>query len=219
MLGERHMMRVVGLASVIWAAIFANQALAQDVRITEHQANATVSVNGQTITISRIQDHGHRLTGDFARTSRACPPACVQPMIAARGVATAGELEVLGFLKGPVSLSRGLLIDARMPDDFSRGSLPAAVNVPTATVAPENPYRADILRALGAVEGDRGDLDFTNALDLMLFSNGPWDPAATLMVQHLRESGYPADKINFYRAGLQGWLSLGLSVSAVQNQG
>ena len=212
------MMRVLGTASVICAAL-AGPALAQDVRITDSQANATFSLNGQTFTISRIQDQSHRLSGEFARTSRACPPACIQPMRAARGVATMGELEVMDFLKANVSTSTGLLVDARLPADFAGGAIPGAVNVPTETLAPGNPYRPDILRALGARDVAGGQFDFSGALELMVYGDGPWSDTARLMIRNLLDAGYPPEKITYYRAGMQGWVSFGLTTARPQTQG
>lgn len=47
-------------------------------------------------------------------------------MIAATGVATYGELEVLGFLETKVSDGAGLLLDVRSPHDFASSSIPGA---------------------------------------------------------------------------------------------
>jgi hypothetical protein len=38
------------------------------------------------------------LQGEFARTSRACPLDCIQPMHIADGITTLGDLELLDFL-------------------------------------------------------------------------------------------------------------------------
>ena len=84
----------------------------------------------------------------------------------------------------------GLLIDARLPDWFNKGATPGAVNVPFATLSAENPYQADILRALDAAPTDDG-FDFSNALILMIYGNGPWDAQGTHAVQALIAAGYP----------------------------
>ena len=84
----------------------------------------------------------------------------------------------------------GLLIDVRLPDWFNKGAIPGAVNVPFATLNAENPYQADILRALGATPTDDG-FDFSNALTLMIYGNGPWDAQGTHAVQALIAAGYP----------------------------
>lgn len=72
------------------------------------------------------------------------------------------------------------------------------MNVPFATLSAENPYQADILRALGAVPTD-GGFDFSNALTLMIYGNGPWDAQGTRAVQALIAAGYPPALIQNYR--------------------
>lgn len=191
---------------------------AQDVRLTADRPDASFTVNGQSFQISRAQDQENLLTGEFARTSRACPPFCIQPMQAAPDVETVAELEVIAFLETQVAQGTGLLIDARLPDWFAKGSIPAAVNVPFATLDATNPYRTEILQALGAT-GPDGDLDFSGALALTLFSNGPWDDQANRAMTNLLNAGYPAEKLLYYRGGLQDWLMLGLTVSIPDQAG
>ena len=190
----------------------------QEVRITPDRADSNFTVNGQSFTITRDQNQENQLTGEFTRTSRACPPFCIQPAQIAPDVATIAELEVLGFLETEVAQSTGLLIDSRLPDWFAKGSIPAAVNVPFATLDATNPYRTEILQALGAT-GTPDDLDFSGALDLVLFSNGPWDDQAARAALNLLEAGYPAEKLQFYRGGLQEWLLLGLTVAVPAQAG
>lgn len=211
------MQRLAGILLVTLTCA-GTSALAQDVRMTADRADASFAVNGQSFQISRSQDQENQLTGEFARTSRACPPFCIQPMQAAAGVGTLAELEVIGFLETEVAQGTGLMIDSRLPDWFAKGSIPAAVNVPFATLDPTNPYRTEILQALGAT-GPDGDLDFSGALDLALFSNGPWDDQATRAIAHLLDAGYPAEKLFYYRGGLQDWLMLGLTVSLPEQAG
>jgi hypothetical protein len=109
------------------------------------------------------------LSGDFARVARPCPTDCLQPISAADGVTTFGELEVLDFLEDVVSNREGLVLDTRIPDDFYTGSIPGAVNVPSRTLAADNRYRNDILRALGATAGPNDTLDFSGSMSLTLF--------------------------------------------------
>ena len=203
------------LAAICAAPLWAGEA----VNITPDIASVTVPTPSGPVRIARNPDPGHVITGEFARTSRACPPACIQPMRAARGVATMGELEVMDFLKANVSTSTGLLVDARLPADFAGGAIPGAVNVPTETLAPGNPYRPDILRALGARDVAGGQFDFSGALELMVYGDGPWSDTARLMIRNLLDAGYPPEKITYYRAGMQGWVSFGLTTARPQTQG
>lgn len=189
----------------------ATQANAQDVKITENMANARFAISGQVMTIERNQDQNHRIEGEFARTSRSCPPFCIQPVNIAEGVDLMGELEVIEFLQNQVQNGTGLLIDSRVPDWFAKGTIPGAVNVPFTTLDPENGFRDQILQALGAQTAS-GGLDFSNALELALFCNGPWCEQSPRAIRNLLDAGYPAEKIHYYRGGMQNWLLLGLTV-------
>ncbi|TNF21884.1 MAG: rhodanese-like domain-containing protein [Rhodobacteraceae bacterium] len=208
------MLRIAG--ALAFGVMISGQTLAaQDVRITPDLARQSLTINGAPLVIERIQDPEHRLTGDFTKTSRACPPFCITPMQAAPGVATLGELEVLEFLDTRVAADLGLLLDSRVPEWFAKGSIPGAVNVPFTTLDAANPYRDDILQALGAVKGADG-LDFTAARDLLVFCNGPWCDQAPRAIRSLLSAGYPPGKLSFYRGGMQLWLQLGLTVAMPQ---
>jgi 3-mercaptopyruvate sulfurtransferase SseA len=213
------MLRTFGLALVGAGVICATPALAQDaVQLTPNLPDITLNLNGAPVTIARNPDPQAVLTGDFTRTNRACPPFCIQPASAAAGVATVAELELITFLQDHVAPGTGLLIDARLPEWFAGGTVPGAVNVPFATLDATNPYRTDILLALGAVD-NAGTLDFSGAMDLMVFCNGPWSDQSTRMIANLIAAGYPADRITWYRGGLQDWLMLGLTTTAPEGSG
>lgn len=192
-------------------AITNTPALAQDVRITPNTSSYTIEINGKQIMIARNQDTEATITPDFAKTSRPCPPFCIAPISAGPGVETVGELEVIAFLEKEVASGTGLLIDARVPEWFQKGTIPGAVNVPFSTLDPSNPYRNQILTALGASQrGSRWD--FSGAPTLTLFCNGPWCEQSPRAIKNLLEAGYPANKIKYYRGGMQVWLLLGLTV-------
>lgn len=191
---------------------FAAPALAQEVRITPEDSTRTIALpNGRTLTIQRDQDQAAQLTGEFTKTSRACPPFCVQPASAAPGVETMGELEVMDFLEHKVATGQGLLIDSRLPEWYAKGTIPGAVNVPFTTLEASNPYRDEILKALGARQNG-GAWDFSGAMELALFCNGPWCSQSPHAIQALTQAGYPPEKLHYYRGGMQLWLLLGLTV-------
>ncbi len=199
-------------AALFGLAALTSAAQAQDVRITPDMTSAQFSVNGSAMTIARNQDTDNRLEGDFTKTSRTCPPFCIHPMSAGDGVETVGEIELIEFLQNEVAGGEGFLIDSRIPEWHAKGTIPGAINIPFATLEPENPYRDDILQALGATQS--GDSwDFANATELLMFCNGPWCDQSPRAIANLLEVGYPADKIRYYRGGMQLWLLLGLTVS------
>ncbi|MCT4558802.1 MAG: rhodanese-like domain-containing protein [Pelagimonas sp.] len=187
---------IKGLISTLCAASFlALPAFAQQTRITADRDSFSFVVNGANVTIDR--------------QGPACPPACLQPMQAVPGVATIAELELMDFLELFAAQGQGLLIDTRLPERFGAGTIPGAVNVPAATLGPSNPYRDDLLNALGVRGGD-----FGGAYDLVLFGEGPVDAQVVQAVQSLVGSGYPPSKVKYYRGGMQVWQALGLSIAS-----
>src|SRR6056297_673188 len=154
-----------------------------------------------TAEISRIQDNTHELTGEWARTSRPCPPFCIQPMIAAPGVATIGELELLDMLTDP----EAIVVDSRTREWFAGGSIPGAVNIPYL----EAPDRLDEL----GCEIDFEGFDCAQARPVVLFCNGLWCGQSPSAIRRMIAAGYPADRIFYYRGGMQSWRMLGLSVT------
>ena len=191
-------------------SLLATPLLAQEVNITPDMASASFTINGNDVVIARNQDADARLDSEFSKTSRACPPFCIHPMSAGEGVETVGEIEVIDFIDTYVSQGTGLLIDSRIPAWFEKGTIPGAINIPFSTLSPENQYRDEILKALGAVK--TGDTwDFANAIELMMFCNGPWCDQSPQAIRDILNAGYPAEKIRYYRGGMQLWLLLGLT--------
>jgi rhodanese-related sulfurtransferase len=184
------------------AVLAAAPVFAQETAITDSLTAVEIVVNGETLRIARQAPEG-----------TLCPPDCIQPMAPVRGIRAAGALEVLIFLQDEVAGGTGVLIDARMPDDHARGTLPGAVNVPFVTLDPANAYRNDILAALGAKPAGGDSFSFDGAVKVVIFCDGPASGDAAAAVRHLRTAGYPVDKMMFFRGGLQEWTALGLTHS------
>lgn len=178
--------------------------------------NAVFMFNGEEVVISRTSTVDPSTLSALSDHAAPCASPCLSSMIVAPGVATLGELEVIDFLSSDVAAGTGLLVDARMPEDRATGFIPASVNVPAATLAPSNPYRNEILMALGA-EQFQGVFDFTEARSLVVFDGGPGTQDAPALIIDLLAAGYPTDKVFYYRGGAQVWAMLGLSTTkAVQ---
>lgn len=194
------------------ALIAATSAKADEVQITPEIPFVEISVGDQQIFIERIQDNDNRLTDEFTKTSRACPPFCIQPSEVAQGVQTVAELEVLSFLEEQVQNSTGILVDARLPDFYKNGTIPGSINIPFNVLDFEgNQHLESILIALGAQKGSDGTLDFAKSKQLMLFCNGLWCGQSPRAIRNLLAAGYPAEKLFYYRGGMQAWLSVGLT--------
>ena len=173
----------------------------EPVNITRDVMRVVVQDPTGPMTIERIQDNAHEITGEWARTSRPCPPFCIQPMQPAEGVTTIGELELLDLLQDP----EAIVIDSRTPDWFAGGTIPGAINIPyTETV--------DRLAELGC-EIDFDGWDCASARRVALFCNGLWCGQSPTAIRRMIEAGYPADRISYYRGGMQSWRVLGLTVT------
>ncbi|MBR9650869.1 rhodanese-like domain-containing protein [Thalassovita aquimarina] len=171
------------------------------VNIGKEVPSVTVPVPGGEAEIRRIPDNANQLTGDWARTSRPCPPFCIQPMTPAPGVTTIGELELMEMLQDP----EVVVMDSRTPEWFAGGSIPGAINVPYTQVI-------DRLGDLGC------EVDFDGYVceapkRVALFCNGNWCGQSPTAIRNMIEAGFPADHISYYRGGIQAWRLLGLSVT------
>lgn len=210
------------LAAILFVFVCAN-ASATDVRITPDLAAMDVLHDGKKITISRNQDPANTIDPDYAKTSRNCPPFCIQPMRLAPGVETVGELEVLDYLKrksdGDDSI---LVIDSRTPDWLAKGAIPGTINIPWTWLAPSagaDPFSiTEILQEQFGVIELEGLWDFSKAKTLVLFCNGMWCGQSPRNIKTLLKFGYPAEKIKWYRGGMQSWKMLGLSTVVSESE-
>lgn len=210
----------LALASIIAATIAAPAALmAADrvaVGITPDMASVDVMHKGKKTTISRNQDENNTVNPSFGKTSRKCPPFCIQPSTLAPGVETIGEVEVLGYLKKMADGDESILvIDSRTPDWVKKGTIPGAVNIPWTTLNPAkgaDPISiGEILTGQFGVKEQEGLWDYSGAKTLVMFCNGMWCGQSPNNILNLLKFGYPADKIKWYRGGMQDWEILGLT--------
>jgi len=182
------------------------------VKITEKIPYVTINDSGTEVKIKRIQDTQNRLTDDFTKTSRPCPPHCIQPVQPVQGVKTIGEMELIDFIKNEVYKKKGILVDARLKKLFELETIPGAINIPfTVTAVNSEKVKKALFKALGAKEKSDGTYDFSQAKDLAVFCNGLWCGSSVRFIKDIIAKGYPKEKILYYRAGLQGWKLLGLT--------
>ncbi|MBE9560504.1 MAG: rhodanese-like domain-containing protein [Proteobacteria bacterium] len=203
------------------------------VKITKDKSYSTVHADGELIKISRIQDTSHVIDGSFSKTSRPCPPFCINPLSLDDRVKTVAELEVIKFMETSMYRGDGVLIDARTPSWYKKGTIPGSINIPFTVFEKDvsDIELAEALESLGARERDDvnpvirmvesvglldGDQktdkwDFSNAKELLLWCNGPWCGQSPRAIRGLLAAGYPAEKLYYYRGGMQMWQSLGLT--------
>ncbi|HUT42284.1 MAG TPA: rhodanese-like domain-containing protein [Gammaproteobacteria bacterium] len=213
-------------------------ALAVDVMLTDYLAYLQVIHDGQPVRVERIQDQEHMLSDGFAKTSRKCPPFCIQPMKVAPGVITIGEAEIFRFMDRQLAQGTGLIIDARTPSWYEKGTIPGSINIPFTVFSGDasEPETSAALEKIGGVRrGEVGTMtrkfeqamaplgmfgadaktdswDFTNAKELVLWCNGPWCGQSPRAIKGLIDHGFPPGKISYYRGGMQMWKILGLTV-------
>lgn len=209
-----HRVSVVTIAiTLLTSSISAEQTKEYKVKISEEIPYVDVDVLGEPVRIDRIQDENHKLKNSYTKTSRPCPPFCVQPFEPIKGIETYGEIEMLAFLKSDVSSNSGILVDARLPKWYKEGTIPGAINLPFSILNPKTSsgYLEQVLPILGVKkDGDRWIFD--TAQKLVVFDNGPWCQQGVRAMKHLLEIGYPKDKIKYYRGGMQYWQILGFTM-------
>jgi len=209
-------------------------AQALEVKLTPDRDFVEVIHQGRLVKIMRIQDQDHKLEGSFAKTSRKCPPFCIQPMEVAPGVKTIGQVELFDFMEQDLLDGTGVLIDARTPAWWKRGTIPGSINIPFTVFSldKDDPKLREVMDILGVrrrnevggftrllektglLDGDEktDDWDFSRAKTLVLWCNGMWCGQSPRAIRGLLRLGYPAKKLRYYRGGMQAWQSLGLTV-------
>lgn len=206
----------IALGLILGASLISSAFGEGAVGITSSMMELVVTHNAEPLTISRNQDSGNQVKPAFGLTSRPCPPFCIQPIEIAPGVETVGELEVLDYLKrksdGDDSI---IIIDSRTPEWTSRGMIPSAINVPWMKLNPNLGATifeiSDIMRDVYNVLLLGSLFDFSQAKTAILYCNGPWCGQSPANIRTLIRFGYPADKLKWYRGGMQDWELLGLT--------
>jgi len=156
-------------------------------------------------------------------------------MIVAPGVTTVGELEIIDFINKKVKTGQGVLIDARTPSWHAKGTIPGSINIPFTVFAlsrndqklidamkilgvkrrkiSATGYWTDLKDLLGIEKKPNPFWDFSQAKDLLLWCNGMWCGQSPRAIHGLIKLGYPVEKLNYYRDGMQAWQILGLTVT------
>ena len=206
------------LFAAAMATALASPVAAEDVAVQIMAGVASVDVThkGETVSIMRNQDQKNTVNPAFAKTSRKCPPFCIQPSRLAPGVETIGEDEVLRYAK---AMSDGdesiVLIDSRTPDWVGKGTIPSAMNLPWTKLNPAkgaDPISiSEIMEGVFNVGSNEELMDFSDCKTAVMFCNGMWCGQSPNNIKNLLKFGYPAHKIKWYRGGMQDWEILGLT--------
>lgn len=200
------------LISILPQHVFAEN---EAVNLTADLPYVDIKHNDQTIRIKRISEKGNIIDLDYALTSRPCPPYCIQPAKIAEGVETIAELELIKYLK---QISEGseniMVIDSREHEWLTKGMIPGAINIPWQRLynKKSSPDKVAELITFHFNVTKIGPLwNFQNAKTLIFYCNGPWCGQSPTNIRALLNLGYPAEKLKWYRGGMQSWKSLGLT--------
>ena len=188
--------------------------------------------DGKSYTIMRNQDQKNTINENFAKTSRKCPPFCIQPIVLAPGVETLGEVEMIHYVKKMSEGENIIVVDSRTPDWVERGTIPGAKNIPWTKLNPAKGATTEgiievMTKEFGAKLAEGADaftvdeavaegnaskaFDYSQAKTLVMFCNGMWCGQSPNNILNLLKFGYPAEKLKWYRGGMQDWEVLGLS--------
>lgn len=186
---------------------------------------------GRSIKVERDIDQSFQarpnMRGTLRHNAEACPPFCLQPMQLDVPVKTVGEREIVDFMQTTMRDKKGMLVDVRGDREYRYATIPGSIHLFIAKFKKEadDPEFVDLLESLGARQ--RGEVgwmtrqleaiglkdtrllsdqwDFTEAMDLIVWSNGALDDSAADAVRALVRAGYPPHKIGWYRGGMPSW--------------
>jgi len=199
-------MRILTLLLTLTIAMTAGQY--DKVKITPDMAYFYVYHKGKAVKVHRIQDTKHKITGEYAQVYR--PGKDIQPIKMHKDIQTVGEVELLKFMTNKVNKKKGLLVDLRPKVAYKKESIPSAVNIPARVK--DNPVKVEkILKVLGAKRNADGTLNTSKVLEVAFYCNGLWCDKSSEFIKTFLDLGYPADKMLYYRGGMQMWKILGFT--------
>lgn len=205
------------VATLISTSLFASEVSDKFVPISKGVKSIEINLNEEKFTIMRNQTAGNKINPLFETTNRGTP----QPIVLAPGVETLGEIEFIEYMKKAQTDETIAIIDSRKPGWHAKLRIPGSVNVPFTNFDSKNTSIEMMEDEMGVVEKEDGTLDFSNAKTLVLYCNGYWCAQTPGMVKNaefsLIKMGYPAEKIKYYRGGMQAWVSLGFTVVGEDN--
>lgn len=204
------------IASAI-TAIYSTISLASEgsskyVAISKGVKSIEMNLNDEKFTLMRNQTAGNKISALYETTNRGMP----QPISLGKGIETLGEIEFIEYMKKAQNDDSIAIIDSRKPGWFAKLRIPGAVNVPFTNFSEKDTAVEMMEDEMGVVQKEDGTLDFSKAKTVALYCNGYWcgqTPAMVIRAKYsLINMGYPAEKIKYYRGGMQAWTSLGFTV-------
>lgn len=202
---------ILAFAGSFITASIANEGSSKFVPISKGIKSIDITLNGETFTLMRNQTRGNKISDLYITTDRGTP----QPMVLAQGVETVGELEFIDYMQKAQTDKSIVIVDSRKPGWYAKLRIPGAINIPF-THFTEKALSVEAMEDELDVIDNNGQLDFSKAKTIVVYCNGYWCGQTPAMVKNapysLLNMGYPANKIKYYRGGMQAWTSLGFTV-------
>lgn len=187
--------------------------------------------NGRSIKIQRDIDDSYKarmdIRGTMIQSADSCPPFCLQPQNLDMPVETVGEIEIVDFMMTKLRDGSGVLVDIRSKKSYEYSTIPGSVNyfVQLIQQGLGDEEFEKMLMALGAEKRkdvnafDKAlesiglkdtsmltdDWDFTEAKELVIWSNSAIEGAPVIAIENLLAAGYPETKLKWYRGGMASW--------------
>jgi len=234
----RHSSIFFAACALLSAPLLAIELPPGPVAITKGVMNVPIrDASDKVVIITRIQDNDAVVNSEYAKTSRPCPPACIQPNSLGQGIETIAELEMIGYIRNSGGAKSNIVIvDSRISENFVNGYIPGAINIPWTTLDQgQGAKTEDVLDIMTKVMGVKlkkdadafvvdeaiaagggkvkSFFDFSGAKTLVFYCNGSYCGQSPKNIEQLTRFGYPAEKIKWYRGGMDDWEGLGLTVS------
>lgn len=193
-------------------SVLASEGSSKFVPISKGVKSIEMNLNGEKFTLMRNQSKTSKISSLYETTFRGTP----QPIKLTKDVETVGEIEFIEYMKKAQNDETIAIVDSRKPGWFAKLRIPGAVNVPFTAFNSKDGAVEAMEDELGVVEKEDGTLDFSKAKTVVAYCNGYWCGQTPGMVKNAKYSllnmGYPAEKIKYYRGGMQAWTSLGFTV-------
>lgn len=162
-------------------------------------ADEMLSIAGEKKSVT-VQTEDGPIEISRRMTDAALIGGVLQPMVPVPGVTPIGELDVLEALE----TGSAKVVDMRTLEWRLESTIPGSLHIPYTEVA----SRLDELGCTGSA----GDWDCSGADNVIAFCNGPACAQSPIAIRAMDREGYPAERIFYYRGGMQDWTVLGLTV-------
>lgn len=187
--------------------------------------------NGRSIRIERDVFDSLKarinIRGVLLQQSDSCPPFCLQPMQLDIPVETVGEHEIIDFMLHKLRDDSGVLVDVRSRQEYETATIPGSVNFFIQDIqkgSGDEKFDA-MLKSFGAKKRENvsgftrfletiglkdnskvtDTWDFSEAKELVVWTNSSINKISVDSIKLLHEAGYPASKLKWYRGGLASW--------------